>query len=146
MAAAQATENHGDEWDLTWYFQWGIYVNSNLNPLTKFTSNSRSMEFKDNLPWNISQMIRKTIPISMRIVISNAMKQSIPVWIWWKVNENWEKITWSEFINKGKAILEKILASQEINKSEGAGLWESQSGVWVGKLTIWVRLFEVEKL
>ena len=26
MAAAQAAENHGDEWDLTWYFLWGIYT------------------------------------------------------------------------------------------------------------------------
>ena len=26
MAAAQAAENHGDEWGLTWYFLWGIYT------------------------------------------------------------------------------------------------------------------------
>ena len=26
MAAAQKAENHGDEWDLTWYFLWGIYT------------------------------------------------------------------------------------------------------------------------
>ena len=26
MAAAQAAENHGDEWSLTWYFLWGIYT------------------------------------------------------------------------------------------------------------------------
>ena len=30
------------------------YINSNLSPLTKFTSNSRSTEFKDILPQNIS--------------------------------------------------------------------------------------------
>ena len=35
-------------------------------------------------------MITKTIPISTRIVISNAMKRSIPLWIWWKVNGNWD--------------------------------------------------------
>ena len=67
-----------------------IYINSNLNPLTKFTSSSRSTEFKDILPWNISQIITKTIPISMRIVISYAMKWGIPLWTWWKVNENWD--------------------------------------------------------
>ena len=33
------------------------YINSNLNPLIKFPSSSRSTEFKDILPWNISQMI-----------------------------------------------------------------------------------------
>ena len=26
MTAAQAAENHGDEWGLTWYFLWGIYT------------------------------------------------------------------------------------------------------------------------
>ena len=26
MAAAQAAENHGDEWSLTWNLQWGIYT------------------------------------------------------------------------------------------------------------------------
>ena len=54
-----------------------IYINSNLNPLKKFTSSSRSTEFKDIFPWNISQMIPKTIPISTRIVISYAVKQGI---------------------------------------------------------------------
>ena len=74
-----------------------IYINSNLNPLTKFTSSSRSTKFKDILPWNISQMITKTIPISTRIVISYVMKWSIPLWIWWKVNQSMETetATWS---------------------------------------------------
>ena len=67
-----------------------IYVNSNLNPLTKFTSSSRGTEFKDILPWNISQMTMKTVPISIRIVVSYVMKQDIPLWIWWKVNGNWD--------------------------------------------------------
>ena len=31
-----------------------IYINSNLNPLTKFTSRSRITESKDILPWNIA--------------------------------------------------------------------------------------------
>ena len=82
-----------------------IYINSNLNPLTKFTSSSRSTKFKDILPWNISQMITKTIPISTRIVITYAMKRGIPLWIWWKVNGNWA-IKWWEFPNGGKAIVE----------------------------------------
>ena len=46
-----------------------IYINSNMNPLTKFTSSSRSLELKDIFSWKIPQMITKTIPISMRIVI-----------------------------------------------------------------------------
>ena len=47
-------------------------INSNLN----FCS-SRSIELKYILPWNISQMITKTIPISLRIVISYVMKCGI---------------------------------------------------------------------
>ena len=67
-----------------------IYINSNLNPLTKFTSSNRSTEFKDILSWNISQMITKTIPISMKRVMSYAMKWGIPLWVWWKANGNWD--------------------------------------------------------
>ena len=55
-----------------------IYINSNLNPLTKFTS-SRITECKDILPWNFSQMITKTVQISGRIVISYAMKWGVPL-------------------------------------------------------------------
>ena len=61
------------------FFMWYIYINSNLNPLPKFTSSSKGTKFKDILPWNISQMITKTIPISTRIVISYAMKWGILV-------------------------------------------------------------------
>ena len=53
--------------------------------------------------------------------------------------------TTSELPNGGKAIAEQILFSEEISKSKRAGLWEPQSGIQVGKLTIWVRLFEIEK-
>ena len=57
-----------------------------------------------------------------------------------------ETTKWSEFPNGGKAIAEQILASEERNKSRRAGLRESKSGTWVGKLSIWVRPFETEKL
>ena len=78
MAAAQAAENHGDEWVLTWYFLWGIYTSTPIwTHSQKLNSSSRSSRFKDILPGNISQMITKTIPISTRIVISYAMKWGI---------------------------------------------------------------------
>ena len=54
--------------------------------------------------------------------------------------------TWSEFPNDGKAMLEQILVSEEVNKSKRAILWESHSGIQVGKLPIWLRSFEIEKL
>ena len=54
------------------------YLNQfQLEPLTKLASN-RVTEFKDILPWNISQMIIKTLQTSTRIVVSYAMKQGIP--------------------------------------------------------------------
>ena len=62
----------------------------NLNPLTKFTSSSRSTKFKDILPWNISEMISNTTLINTRKVISYAMRQGIPFWVYWKVNGNWD--------------------------------------------------------
>ena len=68
-----------------------IYVSSNLDPLTKFTSGSRSTKFKDINLSNIFQMIRKTITVSSRIVISYVMKWGISFWIWWIVNGNWDK-------------------------------------------------------
>ena len=118
-----------------------IYINSNLNPLIKFTSRSGSTDFKDILPWSISQMITKTVPIRTRIVISYAMKRGISLWILWKVNENWDNMI--RISNGGKAILEQILASEERKKSKRAALWQSQSGIPVGKLTVWVRSFEI---
>ena len=50
-----------------------------------------------------------------------------------------EITTWSEFPNGGKAIIEQILAYEEINKSKRAAqlYWEFR----VGKLSIWVRSF-----
>ena len=57
-----------------------------------------------------------------------------------------ETATWSEFPNGGKIPAEEILVSEERNKSKKEGLWESQSGVQVGELTIWVRSFEIERL
>ena len=67
-----------------------IYIDSNLNPFTKFTSSSRSTKFKDIVLWNISQIITKIIPISMRIVITYAMKRGILFLVYWKVSGNWD--------------------------------------------------------
>ena len=54
-----------------------------------------------------------------------------------------ETTTRSGFPNGGKAVVEQILVSEERNKSKRAGLWESQSGICLGKLTIWVSSFEI---
>ena len=104
MAIAQEAENHSDEWGSTWYFLWG------LNPLTKFARSSRSTELKDILPWYISQIIPKTIPVSTRIVISYAMKRGILLWIWWKVNPGFYPSTFLQPKNGSKnSILNWVL-------------------------------------
>ena len=76
-----------------------------VNPLTKFTSSSSSStKFKDIVPWNISQMIMNTVLISMRLVISYAIKRGIPLWIWWKVNGNWDNNMIRIFPMEGKPL------------------------------------------
>ena len=54
--------------------------------------------------------------------------------------------TWSEFPNGGKVIVEQIITSEKRNRSKRARLWKSQSEIQIGKLTIWVRSFEIQKL
>ena len=66
MAAAQEDECRWVRFEMILTMR-GIYINFNLNLLTKFTWSSRSTKFKNILQWNISQMITKTIPISTKI-------------------------------------------------------------------------------
>ena len=103
-----------------------IYINSNLNPLTKFTISRRSTELKDILPWNISQMITKTMQISTRIAINNAMKQGIHCEYDGKSMET-ETTPWSELPKGGKAIVEHILVFEERKISKRARL----------RITVW---------
>ena len=107
------------------------YINCSLNPLTKFTSSNRSTEFKDIMPWNISQMIMKTIPITIRIVISYVIKPGIPLWVWQKVNGHWDNIIriseWREHHCTTNTRFRRR------RKPKRAELSELQLGIWVGK-------------
>ena len=58
-----------------------IYVNFDMDPPTKFSSSRKSTEFKNILPWNISQMIMNIIPIIMRIVMRFVIKRGIAFWV-----------------------------------------------------------------
>ena len=64
-------------------------------------------------------MIKKTTPISKRIVISYCDETGHPIVnlmeSQWKVRQQHDQ-------NGGEAIVEQILASEEINKSKRAGL------------------------
>ena len=53
-------------------------INFILDPLTKFTSSSRGINFTDILPWNISLMITKIVSINRRIITICTIKRSIP--------------------------------------------------------------------
>ena len=102
-----------------------IYIHSNLNPLTNFTSSSRSTKFKYILSW---------------IVISYAMKLSIPLWISWKVNGNWD----NKMIRISKWRESQCRTNSNVKgrkKSKRAALCEPQSGMQVGKLTTGVRSY-----
>ena len=59
----------------------------------------------------------------MRMVMSYAMKQGIPFWVWEKVNET-ETTILSEFPNREKATGEQILSSEERKKSKQLESWE----------------------
>ena len=84
-----------------------IYINSNLKPPTKLTSSSRNTEFKDILPWNISQMITKTIPTFTRIATGYVMNWDIPFWVWRKVNGNWDNEHGQNFPMEWKPLQKK---------------------------------------
>ena len=111
-----------------------IYINFNLNPLTKFTISSRSTEFKDILSWTISQMITKTIPVSSRIVKSYVMKRGISYEAWRKVNGNWDNMIrisqWrkSHCKTNTSITVEQILASEQKNNPREQDLESHSQG------------------
>ena len=104
-----------------------MYINSNLDLLTKFSTRSRSTEFKGILPWNISQVITKTVPISIRIAISCAMKRVIPFCVWRKNDGNWDKNMIRVSLSREGDCRTNTSAIR--NKSKRAGLWESKSRI-----------------
>ena len=67
-----------------------ICIYCSLHSLTRFTISSKSTEFKNILPWNISQKLTNNISISTSIVIIYAMQRCIPFWVYWKVKGNWD--------------------------------------------------------
>ena len=97
-----------------------IYINSNLDPLKRFGTSSRSTTFKryhstEHLP------------------------------IVWTVNGNWDKNMIIRIFQRSEwhCITNTRV---RIKKSERVRLWESKSGIPERKLTIWVRLLEIENL
>ena len=118
MTTAQEAENHGDEWGLTWYLRWEIYTLS-----LKMSSHGKSLICSQRPSHSTWEQLQA---------------------MWWNGSSHitndgksmeTERI-WSEFPNGRKPIVEQILAPEEINPKKPE-LWESQSRIWVRKLTIW---------
>ena len=89
MAAAQAAENHGDEWSLTWYFLWGIYAS-----IPTWTHSQNSLAAAEAPSLKISSH-GTSLKWSQKPSLSAPgwnylMKRGIPLWIWWKLNGNWD--------------------------------------------------------
>ena len=76
--------------DWPYNYNEGYIHQFQYEPTHKITNSSRNTEFKDILPWNISQMITETLLISKRIAISYAMTRGISFWDRWNVNGNWD--------------------------------------------------------
>ena len=117
-------------WKLSWWMRLDLifarrdlYINSNVSLLTNFSSSRRSTEFKDILSLNISQMIMMTIPIRARIIMSYTIKLGIPYWVWRKANRNWD--------------------NNMTNTQYKENYCKTNTRV---RITVWVRLFGIEKL
>ena len=123
------------------------YINSNLslsqNSLAAEALSLKISSHEESLKWSqrVSQMITKTVPISTRIIIKYAMKQGIPLWIWWKVNGNWDNnmIRISQWTESHCRTNTSIRRKKQTQKNR---TMRSLSWIWVAKLTIWVRSFE----
>ena len=76
----------------------------------------------------------ETLPISTIIVISSAVNVASLFELEGKSIET-ERTTWSEFLNREKYFVEKMPASEEVNKSKRIGLWVSHTGIRLRNLT-----------
>ena len=142
--SSTSSQKNGGEWDLTWDLQWGIYTsiptwNHSQNSLSAAEAPSLKISSLEHLSndhedcFNQHENSHNLYDENEHPVFSLKENQ-------WKLRQQ------LEFPKGGKTFLEQILASEVRNKSKRAGLWQSQSGIRVGKLTIWVRPFAIKKL
>ena len=68
------------------------------------------------------------------------MKKGRLFWIFLVKITQTEKLIRAELLNGGTTAKAKMPGSEEIDKFKRAGLWDS--GILVGKLTIWIRSFK----
>ena len=114
MAEAKVAENHGDWWGLTLYLKWSICTSI---PTWTHWQDSLAAEA---LNLKISSL-ETSLKLSQRPSQSASLLESQ-----WKLRQQHQNIPM-----EGSHCW--ISVSKEINKPKRAGLWESQSGILVGK-------------
>ena len=125
-----------------------IHISFNLDPLAKFSTSRRSTESKDIHPYNISQMIKKTILIYTNLATSCVMERTISFWASKKFNGNWDNklIRISHWRESYCRTNTREINKKSINPKEQYSESQCQGFELVGKLTIWARPFETEQL
>ena len=124
MAAAQVVENHGNDWSLTWYLWWGIYTSiptwtHSQNSVAAAEAGVRYPPMEHLSNYHEDHLNQHQDSHKPHNKAGHPVLSLLESW--------WKQTTMSpEFPNWGKAIVGQTLASEEINKSKRAELWESQ--------------------
>ena len=133
---------YGDEWGSTWYLWWEIYTS-----FPAWTHSWNSVPGEEAMSLKISTY--ETSPNNHeehpnQLDNNNNLCDEKGFWVWRKVNSKWDNnmVRISQW--RGSHCRTNVTVWRK--KSKRAGLWESQQGICVGKLPIWVRWFEIEKL
>ena len=91
MAAAEAAENYGDEWGLTWYFPWGIY-----KWIPTWTHSQNSLVVAEVLSLKLSSHLTslkwyQRPPKQHKNSHKPCDQRGIMFWVYWNINKNWER-------------------------------------------------------
>ena len=136
MAAAQAVENHVDEWGITWYLGW-IYTSIPTWINSQEWPTATEAQTLNKCPRGTLSNHHKNHSNQHKNSYKLCNEMEILLWVWWKVNGNWKT-----------NMITLIFPNTGIRRTKfkRAGWWKSQSGILVEKLTIWVRPLEIQKL
>ena len=111
---AQAAKNHGDEWDLTWYF-WGLCTSipTWTHSQNAVVAEAPGLKLSQGTYFELSQRLSQS---AWELSKAVRRKQAPPFEFEGKTMETATR--WSEFSNRGKSTAEQILGSEVINPKE----------------------------
>ena len=120
----------------------GIYINSNMNPLSKFTSSSRSTKCKENLSHLSND--HKDGPNQHKNSHELCKERSSHFWVWQKLKENWDNMIriskWRESYCRTHTSIKRekeILKSRTVRvtlTNQGKKVTLLSKGIWDGKI------------